>query len=117
MDLGTSDLSESFIGYCTMFGDHASHYNVNASVPKTLISFLIEWAGDKVFSDEKVQSVLRRILDEPISAGLLPLKKRQSRAKNRGNNWSVRTSRLLRLLFHSFRFQAIKNRAYGSTRL
>ena len=74
MDLGTSDLSESFIGYCTMFGDHAGHYNVNAGVPKTLISFLIEWAGDKIFFDEKMQSVLRRILDEPISAGLLPLK-------------------------------------------
>src|SRR4030095_7422669 len=45
--LGTGDLSELALGWCTYgVGDHMSHYNVNASVPKTLIQFLIRWVAD-----------------------------------------------------------------------
>ncbi|MEK7566741.1 MAG: NAD(+) synthase [Patescibacteria group bacterium] len=76
MDLGTGDLSESMLGWSTMFADHASHYNVNASVPKTLVSFLIKWAAKVIFSeDERLKRALNKILREIISPGLLPLKK------------------------------------------
>lgn len=71
--LGTSDLSELWLGWCTMYGDHASHYGINSSVPKSLISHLVAWVADEVFKDEpKVQKVLRDILDTPISPELLP---------------------------------------------
>ena len=73
--LGTGDLSELVLGWCTMFGDHASHYGVNAGIPKTLISYLIRWTADEVFKDEEaVGHVLRDILDTPISPELLPPK-------------------------------------------
>jgi NAD+ synthase (glutamine-hydrolysing) len=71
--LGTGDLSELWLGWCTMFGDHASHYGINAGVPKTLISYLIRWAAESLFSTEpKVQKVLLDILDTPVSPELLP---------------------------------------------
>ena len=45
--VGTGDLSELALGWCTYgVGDHMAHYNVNASVPKTLIQFLIRWVAD-----------------------------------------------------------------------
>ncbi|MEY4723576.1 MAG: hypothetical protein RLZZ324_1089 [Candidatus Parcubacteria bacterium] len=74
--LGTGDLSELMLGWCTMFGDHASHYGVNAGVPKTLISFMIAHSADVVFKkDTKLRKVLASILDTPISPELLPLDK------------------------------------------
>jgi len=72
IDLGTGDLSELLIGWCTMFGDHVSHYNPNGGVPKTLVSYLIAWIMDEIFSDEPdVQAVLQDVLDTPISPELL----------------------------------------------
>lgn len=72
MVLGTSDLSELALGYCTMFGDHASHYGVNSGVAKTLIRFLVQWAIKNVFgSEQSVGNVLTDILDTPMSAELL----------------------------------------------
>ena len=76
--LGTGDLSELALGWCTMFGDHASHYGVNAGIPKTLISYLIRWTADVVFEQETaVQDVLLDILDTPISPELLPPRERE----------------------------------------
>ena len=76
--LGTGDLSELALGWCTMFGDHASHYGVNAGIPKTLISYLIRWTADEVFAQEKaVHDVLLDILDTPISPELLPPNERE----------------------------------------
>jgi len=72
IDIGTGDLSEIAIGFCTYGGDHMSHYAVNAGVPKTLISYLIGWVADVIFrEDPAVQQVLRDILDTPISPELL----------------------------------------------
>ncbi len=69
--VGTGDLSELALGWCTFGGDHFSHYGVNGGVPKTLISFLIGWAADKIFSDEpEAQKVLKDILATPISPEL-----------------------------------------------
>lgn len=71
MDLGTGDLSEGALGWCTMFADHSSHFNPNAGVPKTLVTYLILWAADKIFENEpKVQKTLRDIVDTPISPEL-----------------------------------------------
>ncbi len=71
-DLGTGDLSELMLGWCTMFGDHAAHYGVNAGVPKTLISYLIRWNAEVIFKDdEKVRTALFDILETPISPELL----------------------------------------------
>ncbi len=76
--LGTGDLSELALGWCTMFGDHASHYGVNAGIPKTLISYLIRWTADEVFAQEEaVRDVLIDILDTPISPELLPPNERE----------------------------------------
>ena len=73
IDLGTGDLSELALGFATYGGDHMSHYAVNAGVPKTLVSELIRWSADTIFRDEPaVASVLRSILDTPISPELLP---------------------------------------------
>lgn len=71
IDIGTGDLSEIALGWCTYGGDHMSHYAVNAGVPKTLISYLIRWAADVIFRDEPaVQAVLADILSTPITPEL-----------------------------------------------
>jgi NAD+ synthase (glutamine-hydrolysing) len=71
--LGTSDLSELALGWCTYgVGDHMSHYSINASVPKTLIQFLIRWAADTNQLGEKASRVLRSILDTEFSPELIP---------------------------------------------
>jgi NAD+ synthase (glutamine-hydrolysing) len=71
--LGTGDLSELALGWATYgVGDQMSHYNVNASVPKSLIQFMIRWAIDtRQFSDE-ASSVLGSILETKISPELVP---------------------------------------------
>src|SRR4030095_4796579 len=71
IDIGTGDLSELALGFATYGGDHMSHYAVNAGVPKTLVSEMIRWAADTVFREEpRVATVLRSILDTPISPEL-----------------------------------------------
>lgn len=71
--LGTGDLSELALGWCTYgVGDHMSHYNVNASVPKTLIQHLIRWViASGQFSDE-ARLTLQSILNTEISPELVP---------------------------------------------
>lgn len=71
--LGTGDLSELALGWCTYgVGDHMSHYAINASVPKTLIQFLIRWIADTDQLGHEVSRVLRSILDTEISPELIP---------------------------------------------
>jgi len=69
--VGTGDLSESALGWCTFNGDHMSMYHVNAGVPKTLVRYLIEWCADSEYP-ESVSKVLHDIIDTPISPELLP---------------------------------------------
>lgn len=68
--VGTGDLSELAMGWCTYNGDHMSMYGVNASVPKTLVRYLVEYAAN--VSDEKTAEILRDVLDTPVSPELLP---------------------------------------------
>jgi len=70
--IGTSDLSESALGWCTYNADHMSMYNVNCSVPKTLVQFLVRNIALSRF-DGEVREVLLDIADTPISPELLPL--------------------------------------------
>ncbi|EID85247.1 NAD+ synthetase [Treponema sp. JC4] len=75
--IGTGDLSELALGWCTYNGDHMSMYGVNSSVPKTLVRYLVEWFADQAEGDasnskKSFASVLRDILDTPVSPELLP---------------------------------------------
>ncbi|MCX7981967.1 MAG: NAD(+) synthase [Syntrophales bacterium] len=71
--LGTGDLSELALGWCTYgVGDHMSHYAVNVSVPKTLIQHLIRWVADRNIFAPEVSPILREILATEISPELVP---------------------------------------------
>ncbi|MBS7245598.1 MAG: NAD(+) synthase [Bacteroidales bacterium] len=69
--IGTGDLSELALGWCTYNGDHMSMYAVNSSIPKTLVRTLVIWASCNRFGDE-VRDVLLDIADTPISPELTP---------------------------------------------
>ncbi|VTS08726.1 NAD(+) synthase [Tuwongella immobilis] len=69
--IGTGDLSELALGWCTYNADHMSMYNVNGSVPKTLVKFLVNWAAEHQFQGA-VQAVLRDVVATEISPELLP---------------------------------------------
>jgi len=71
--VGTGDLSEAALGWCTFNGDHMSMYHVNAGVPKTLVRYLIDWCADTVFTGSAAAGVLHAIADTPISPELLPV--------------------------------------------
>ncbi len=70
--IGTGDLSELALGWCTYNGDHMSMYGVNGSIPKTLVRHLVAYEADRLGG--KVGKVLRDILDTPVSPELLPPK-------------------------------------------
>jgi NAD+ synthase (glutamine-hydrolysing) len=71
--LGTGDLSELALGWMTYgVGDHMSHYNVNVSVPKTLIQHLIRWVISSGEFDSEANATLQAILDTEISPELVP---------------------------------------------
>ena len=68
--VGTGDLSELAMGWCTYNGDHMSMYGVNASVPKTLVKYLVEYVAR--VSDKATADILYDVLDTPVSPELLP---------------------------------------------
>ncbi len=71
--VGTGDLSELALGWCTYNGDQMSMYAVNASIPKTLVRHLVSFvAGDKAEEDKRLSAVLSDILETPVSPELLP---------------------------------------------
>jgi NAD+ synthase (glutamine-hydrolysing) len=71
--IGTGDLSELALGWSTYgVGDQMSHYNVNASVPKTLIQFLLRWEIDTGQWSEDTANALQSVLDTEISPELIP---------------------------------------------
>lgn len=72
--LGTGNLSEIALGWCTYNADHMSMYAVNGSIPKTLVKSIIAWIKDNAdFISLEVKNSLNDILDTPISPELLPL--------------------------------------------
>jgi NAD+ synthase (glutamine-hydrolysing) len=70
--VGTGDVSELALGWCTYNGDHMNMYNPNVSIPKTLVKFLVRWAAENEFTGE-AQRVLLDIVATPIRPELLPL--------------------------------------------
>ena len=76
--VGTGDLSELALGWCTYNGDHMSMYGVNGGVPKTLVQSLVRWAAENRFKGmagkdgRSIKDILLDIVDTPISPELLP---------------------------------------------
>ena len=72
--VGTGDLSELALGWCTYNGDHMSMYGVNASIPKTLVKAMVAWHARRMCDEHPhITRVLLDILDTPISPELLPV--------------------------------------------
>lgn len=69
--VGTGDLSELALGWCTYNADHMSMYGVNGGVPKTLVRYLVEWCAETEFTGE-ASATLRDICATPVSPELLP---------------------------------------------
>jgi len=69
--IGTGDLSELALGLCTYNGDHMSMYAVNTSIPKTLVRYLVNYYAETE-ENKKCQTILKDILDTPVSPELLP---------------------------------------------
>jgi NAD+ synthase (glutamine-hydrolysing) len=69
--IGTGDVSELALGWCTYNGDHMSMYNPNVSIPKTLVKFLVDWAARNEFEGD-VRATLLDVVDTLISPELLP---------------------------------------------
>ena len=68
--LGTGDMSELALGWCTYNGDQMSMYGINAGIPKTLVRFMIEHYGEHKFN-EAIEDVVHDVLDTPISPELI----------------------------------------------
>ena len=68
---GTGDLSELALGWCTFNADHMANYNVNASVPKTMIAYLVRWYAQHR-SSAALSKVLGAVLETPFSPELIP---------------------------------------------
>lgn len=69
--VGTGDMSELALGWCTYSGDQMSMYGVNAGVPKTLVRYMVRYAAENMFGEE-VRRILLDIVDTPVSPELLP---------------------------------------------
>ena len=74
--VGTGDLSEVALGWSTYNGDHMSMYGVNASVPKTLVRYLVDYVASQ-YTGQRLETLLRDVLDTPVSPELLPAEDNQ----------------------------------------
>ena len=90
--IGTGDLSELALGWCTYNGDHMSMYSVNSSIPKTLVKYLVKYIAD---TDKKNRKVLYDILSTPISPELLP-------ADEKGNIKQITEDKIGPYILHDF---------------
>ncbi|MBA2811105.1 NAD(+) synthase [Streptomyces sp. KM273126] len=101
--LGTGDLSELALGWCTYgVGDQMSHYNVNSGVPKTLIQHLIRWVISSGQFDEETNETLAAILDTEISPELVPGEELQSTESKIGP-YALHDFTLFHVLRHGLR--------------
>ena len=115
--VGTGDLSELALGWATYNGDHMSMYAVNASIPKTLVRYLVGWAAENHFESDvadrkrSVREILMDIIDTPVSPELKP-------ADSEGNI-TQKTEDLVGpyelhdfFLYHIFRFGARPSKVF-----
>jgi NAD+ synthase (glutamine-hydrolysing) len=70
--IGTGDMSELALGWCTYNGDHMSNYAVNTGVPKTLVRYLVDAYAEDCTDDKTLRGILKKIVDLPVSPELLP---------------------------------------------
>ena len=74
--VGTGDLSEEALGWCTYGGDHLSMYGVSGTIPKTFIPYILNWVADNkkgyTDGDDKLKKTLKSVIETPISPELLP---------------------------------------------
>ena len=90
MVVGTGDLSELALGWCTYgVGDHMSHYNVNGSVPKTLMQYLVRWVAETKQIGADSSDVLIKILETEISPELVPTKAGEDEAPTQSTEDSI----------------------------
>jgi NAD+ synthase (glutamine-hydrolysing) len=104
--LGTGDLSELALGWCTYgVGDQMSHYTVNSGVPKTLIQHLIRWVVSTDQFDRAVEEVLIEIVDQEISPELIPAKEGEKPQSTEGTigPYSLHDFTLYQVLRFGFR--------------
>ena len=108
--IGTGDLSELALGWCTYNGDHMSMYAVNVSIPKTLVKYLVKWVALSSV-DQRSKEILLDIFDTPISPELIPTDEQ--------GNIAQKTEDLVGpyelhdfFLYHSFRFGASPNKIF-----
>lgn len=113
--LGTGDLSELALGWCTYNGDQMSMYNVNGGVPKTLVRFLVEWAADNEYSGS-ISDVLHDICATPITPELLPLGKGQTLQQMTEKSIGPYDLHDF-FLFHTVRFQFSPRKIYWLARM
>lgn len=92
--IGTGDLSELALGWCTYNGDHMSMYGVNTSIPKTLVKILVKWVAESQM-DTNSCNILVDILDTPISPELLP-------ANDKGEIMQITEDNVGPYLLHDF---------------
>ena len=83
--VGTGDLSELALGWCTYGGDHISNYSVNASIPKTLVRAMVAHEADTKYAGTKICGILHDIIDTPVSPEL----------KGRGNGIEQKTEDII----------------------
>jgi NAD+ synthase (glutamine-hydrolysing) len=69
--VGTGDLSELALGWCTFNADHMAHYGVNSGIPKTVVRALVSYLAE-IAASRNLKSVLEKILESPVSPELLP---------------------------------------------
>jgi len=103
--LGTGDLSELALGWCTYgVGDQMSHYNVNAGVPKTLMQHLIRWVVETDRFDDETDAVLKEILEQEISPELVPAREdeRPQSTEEKVGPYSLQDFTLFHVLRYGF---------------
>ena len=117
--VGTSDLSELALGWCTYgVGDHMAHYHVNASVPKTLIQYLIRYVARTNQLGPEVSAVLLDVLDTPISPELVPGQERDGAGTEyRGGGRALRAAGFSPLLHPAVRLSADQGGVHGVVHL
>ena len=93
--IGTGDVSEAALGWCTYNGDHMSMYNPNSSIPKTLVKFLVEWAARNEFDGEARRHAARRGRYAHFAGTAAARRRRRDRAVHRVLHRPLRVARLL----------------------
>lgn len=109
--IGTGDLSEIALGFSTYNGDHMSMYNINCSIPKTLIKHLLKYYYENYNASEEIKNILIDIINTPISPELLPTDKNDNISQKTENiigNYELHDFFLYYFIKENMSFEKIK---------